>query len=617
MSIPSSSSNRYIVVMGIMLISLLVIAAQLFRIQVYDDSYKLSADNNVLRRTIQYPARGIIYDRKGDMLVYNIAAYDLVVVPMQVRSFDTTLMAELLNLTNDQIRVALDEAKRYSHYKESPVVKQLSPETYGRLQEYLFQFPGFYAQARSLRRYPRPIAAHLLGYIGEVTPSMIADNPYYRAGDYIGISGIEKSYESVLRGRRGVKIQMVDVHNRIKGAYANGKNDTIAIAGQDLHLSLDAKLQEYGEKLMEFRQGSVVAIDPSNGEILSLISTPGYDPNLLVGRARSGNYIALDSNRRKPLFNRAIMALYPPGSTFKVVNGLIALQKGVVQNNESHECHGRYPIGRGVGCHSHPFPRTLTDAIKMSCNTYFCYVFRNILDYGRQGPIDSTFTLWSQSVKRFGFNQRLGIDLPGELAGIVPSAQFYNRYFHKGGWNSLTIISLAIGQGELSTTPLQMANLAAIIANRGHYFTPHVVRSIGQNPQPTPPQRHDVGIDSALFTPIVNGMYEAVNAELWTGGTGWRANVPGLSVCGKTGTAQNPHGEDHSVFIAFAPKDNPKIAIAVYIENAGGGGRWAAPVAGLMIEKYLTDTVKNANMEQWVLDGAKEQFVREAYAQQH
>lgn len=608
------SSKRQVVVMVIMLVTLLIITIQLFRIQVFDDSYKLSADSNVLRRVTYYPARGIIYDRHGEMLVYNIAAYDLMVVPSQVRAFDTAKMAELLDIPIEQIRAALLQAKQYSSYKESLVARQLSPETYGKIQEYLYQFPGFYAQARSLRRYPRPIAAHLLGYVGEVTPSMIAANPYYRSGDYIGISGLEKSYETVLRGQRGVKILMVDVHNRIKGAYDDGRNDTMAIAGQDLHLSLDAKLQEYGEKLMENRRGSVVVLDPRNGEVLALVSTPNYDPNLLVGRARSGNYTALDSNRRQPLFNRATMALYPPGSTFKVVNALLGLQKGTTAENEGHECHGRYPIGRGVGCHSHPYAGSVEAAIKMSCNAYFCYVFRNFLDYGRRGAIDSTFTTWQQGVKGFGFGKRLGIDIPGELAGIVPSADFYNRYFRKGGWSSLTIISLAIGQGELSNTPLQMANLAAAIANRGYYFTPHVVRSIGDNDSTVAYEKHSVGVDSAHFIPVVEGMHQAVNAGWWSGGTGWRASVPGLDVCGKTGTAQNPHGDDHSVFIAFAPKDNPKIALAVYVENAGGGGRWAAPVAGLMIEQYLTDTVKNATMEQWVLDGAKEQLLKEKNA---
>lgn len=610
----TTPANRYIVVMGIMLIAFIAIAIQLFRIQVFDDSYKLSADSNVLRRVIQYPARGIIYDRHGEMLVYNVAAYDLVVVPRQVRAFDTAKMAELLDMPIEQIRMALTAAKHYSYYKESIVARQISPETYGKLQEYLFQFPGFYAQARSLRRYPRPIAAHLLGYIGEVTPSTIEANPYYRAGDYIGISGIEKSYETALRGQRGVKILMVDVHNRIKGSYADGKNDTIALAGNDLHLSLDAKLQEYGEKLMENRRGSVVALDPRNGEILALVSTPNYDPNLLVGRARSGNYTALDSNRRKPLFNRALMALYPPGSTFKVVNALIGLQKGTAYEREGHECHGRYPIGRGVGCHNHPYPATMRDAIKMSCNAYFCYVFRNILDYGRQGAIDSSFTQWEESVKHFGFGHRLGVDLPGELPGIVPTTDFYNRYFRKGGWSSLTIISLAIGQGELSNTPLQMANLAATIANRGYYFTPHVVHCVGEGDTVKPSEKHFVGIDSAHFAPVVEGMFEAVNSGWGSGGTGWRANVPGLDVCGKTGTAQNPHGEDHSVFISFAPKDDPKIAIAVYVENAGAGGRWAAPVAGLMIEQYLTDTVKNAAMEKWVLDGGLQQLQEEGIA---
>lgn len=573
---------------------------KLFYIQLVDTSYRLSADNNVLRRIVQYPARGIIYDRHGDILVFNEAAYDLMVVPAQVKPFDTLQLADLLGITPQQVRESLAQAKAYSRYKESLFVKQLSQATYGRLQEHLYHFPGFYAQPRTLRKYPQSIAAHLLGYVGEVSERQVLENPYYRSGDYIGISGLERSYEEELRGRCGVRTYMVDVHNRIKGSYGEGKYDTIPLAGKDLYLSLDSRLQAYGERLMQGRKGAVVALDPRNGEVLAMVSAPTYDPNLLVGRVRSANFRGLDTMRTKPLFNRPIMALYPPGSTFKVVNALIGLKQGVAWERNGYPCHGRFPIGRGVGCHHHPYARDMASAIRMSCNSYFCYVFRAILDNPRYDSIEQGFQCWADWVHKFGFGQRLKIDLPGELNGIVPTIPFYNRYFRKGGWSSLTIISLAIGQGELGTTPLQMANLAAVIANRGYYYQPHLARAVGDSLSPVEYPQHRLRMDSALFAPIVQGMYEAVNT--WgLGGTGWRARTKGLDVCGKTGTAQNPHGEDHSVFIAFAPRDNPKIAIAVYLENEGFGGRWAAPIAGLMIEEYLTDTVRNKPMEDYVI----------------
>lgn len=605
-------ANRKSLILFIFTLVGVVILGKLFYIQIVDKSYRLSADNNVLRRITLYPARGIIYDRLGKLLVYNEAAYDLLVIPSQVQPFDTAKLIELLHISRKQLVDGLAEARKYSAYKESIILKQISAIDYGYLQEYLHEFPGFFTQARTLRHYPHPTASHLLGYVGEVNERIVFEQPYYKSGDYIGITGLEKTYEQELRGKRGVQTLMVDVHNRIKGSYAHGAYDTAALAGRNLHLSLDLALQQYGEKLMQGRIGSIVAIDPTNGELLAMVSSPSYDPNLLVGRLRSENFRDLDTSKKKPLFNRATMALYPPGSTFKIVNALIGLKEKVVFPQTGYACHGRYPVGRGVGCHNHPYAKDITSAVRMSCNTYFCYVFRNLIDLRRFDSIEGAFRNWEREVRSFGFGKKLGIDLPGELNGIVPTVAFYNRYFRKGGWNSLTIISLAIGQGELSITPLQMANLAAVIANRGHYFQPHLVRSIvdvtgdengmsGKEPTRIEAKRYDLDIESSYFEPVVEGMYQAVNADFSQGPTGWRARVPGLDVCGKTGTAQNPHGEDHSVFIAFAPRDNPRIALAVYVENAGPGGRWAAPIAGLMIEKYLKDSVSNHIMEDYVL----------------
>lgn len=600
------STDKKFVISGIIILIFSAIVIRLFYIQVIDTSYKFSANNNVLRYITQYPARGLIYDRNGELIVANQVVYDLMIIKNQVTPFDTLELATMLDLTVDQVRdafVQVRKQKGYSPRKSVVLFKQLSAENYARLQEKLYKYHGFEVQPRTVRTYPRHIGGHLLGYVGEVDESAIKQDPYYQLGDYIGINGIEKSYEEQLRGVKGVNIFMVDVHNRIKGPYEEGKYDSIAKVGRNLTCTIDANLQEYGEKLMVNKIGSIVAIEPKTGEVLAMISSPGYNPELLIGRDRADNFRVLQNDSLKPIFNRAIMALYPPGSTFKVVNALIGLQEGVVHPETRYSCNGGYPIGRGVGCHIHASPLNLEQAIQSSCNTYFCYVFRNIIDKRDYGSVENGFSNWKHHVESFGYGNKLNIDLPNELRGIVPSTNFYNKYFRKGGWSSLTIISLAIGQGELAATPLQMANLVSTIANRGYYYTPHVVKSVeGETDIDSRfKEKHTTTIDSVWYNYVVEGMDMAVNGAPGSGSTARIAALPDVEICGKTGTSQNPHGADHSVFFAFAPKDNPKIAIAVYVENAGFGATWAAPIASLMIEKYLKDSISRPYLEQYIL----------------
>jgi penicillin-binding protein 2 len=590
-----------------MIAAIAAILLRLFFIQVVDSSYKVTASNNVLHYVTQYPARGIIFDRKNEVLVSNQAAYDLMIIKNQVKAFDTLEFARLLSITKEQVQEnfkSMMRSRYFSAYKQYPFIKQISAKDYARFQEKMFLFPGFFVQARTLRTYPFNIAGGLFGYVGEVDESVLERKPYYKRGDYIGINGLEKTYEEQLRGQKGVSIYMVDVHNQIKGSYADGKYDTIAVPGKNINLSIDAELQAYGEKLMVNKLGSVVAIEPSTGEILALVSSPSYDPELLVGRVRTNNFKDLQSDPLKPLFNRASMAMYPPGSTFKLINGLIGLQEGVLRPEMRYPCHGGYPYGRGVGCHEHRSPLDLIHSVENSCNAYFCYVFRNIVDNPKYSSPAEALGEWRRYVQSFGFGKRLGSDVANELNGIVASPELYNRIYGKNAWKSITIVSLSIGQGELGITPLQMANMSAILANRGHYYTPHLVKRIDGDKgiDPKFKVRHQTLIDTALFRPIVEGMYLAVNGEPGSGATARRAAVPGLDICGKTGTAQNPHGDDHSIFIAFAPKDNPKIAIAVYVENGGFGATYAAPIASLMIEKYLKDSLSRPELEKFLLD---------------
>jgi penicillin-binding protein 2 len=589
--------NRKYVIIALIVLASVALIIKLFGIQVVENKYRLSADNNVLRYITQYPARGLILDRNGKLLVYNQAAYDIMVVPAQTAKMDTAEFCNTLGISIDVFKERIRAAIRYQRKAPSIFLKQVSAETYARFQEKMYMYPGFYVQARTLRKYSKPIGAHVLGYVSEVDDNIIRKEPYYKSGDYIGKTGIEEAYEKEIRGQKGVKIFLVDVLSRVKGSYEEGKKDSVAVQGQNITSSIDMDLQEYGEYLMQNKSGSIVAIEPESGQVLSLVSTPNYDPGLLVGRIRSENFAKLQADTLQPLFNRALMANYPPGSTFKPVSGLIGLQENVITPSTLFACHNGYLT---VACHTHESPLNLEGAIKNSCNAYFCQVFRRVLENPEYLTVSAAYAKWRNYLTEFGFGSTLGTDFVNDLPGFIPAGTYYDKYYGKDRWKALTILSISFGQGELLMTPLQIANMTAAIANRGYYYNPHIVRSYG-DPAVMNPKfaiKHKIGIDSTNFEYIVDGMDQVVNE----GGTGAFSAIKDIVVCGKTGTAQNPHGKDNSVFIAFAPKYNPKIAIAVYVENAGFGATYAAPIASLMIEKYLKGKVDNKALEDYVLN---------------
>ncbi len=592
--------NRKFIIIAIFLVTGLIFVARLFFLQVVDPSYKLSASKNILRYITDYPARGLIYDRNGELLVYNEPFYDLMVIPGQVRDIDTTEFCGLMGITRDFFDRRMKQAKEYSLYRGSVFVRQISKNSYAYIQEKLHKFPGFYVQPRTLRNYTYPVAAHTFGYVGEAGPGIINNNPYYKAGDYIGISGIEKHYEEQLRGEKGVRIKVVDVLSREIGSHQRGRFDTVPTAGKDLYTTLDINLQLYGERLMQNKIGSIVAIEPSTGEILALVSSPSYDPNLLVGRARTQIYRKLQRDTLNPIFNRALMAQYPPGSVFKVVNTLIGLQENVVQPGTRLSCPGYYSSrGITVRCRNHPSPIDLIESIKYSCNTYASILFRNVIEQDDFENIKESFTNWRNYLTSFGLGNVFDNDLPYALSGLIATSDYYDRIYGTNGWRSLTVLSLGIGQGELGTTPLQLANIAATIANRGYYITPHVVKAIG-NPDSINTkynEKNQTAVDKEHFNVMAEAMFQVVEE-----GTGRFSRIEDIEMAGKTGTVQNPHGENHSAFIAFAPKDDPKIAISVIIENSGYGATWAAPLASLMIEKYLTGEVNRKWFEQRIVE---------------
>ncbi|MEE1112952.1 MAG: penicillin-binding protein 2 [Bacteroidales bacterium] len=594
-------SSRRITITAIFIVVGIIYIIRLAHLQIIDDSYTRLANRNALRHITQYPSRGLIYDRNGKLLVYNEAVYDLMVIPRQVKDIDTTEFCSLLKISKDEFIKKMEKAKKYSSYSPSTFEKQISKEDFAPLQEKLYKFEGFYAQSRTLRFYPDSVACHILGYIGEVNEKIIEENPYYKKGDYIGMSGLEKSYEEILRGEKGSKITLVDVHNREKGSFQNGMYDTLAIAGQNLYSTIDIELQKYAEKIMANKRGCIVAIEPSTGEILCFVSAPYYNPNLLVGRVRGKNYKTLSEDISKPLFNRVLMAEYPPGSIFKIAQSLIALDMGVITPNTGFGCDKGL-----VGCHNHPSASSVRDAIKMSCNPYFYRVFQRVVQQTnpKTGKIDSKYglTIWNQAAKRMGFGTRLDIDLPNARKGYIPDTTFYNKWY-PSGWNFYTIYSNSIGQGEVGVIPLQMANFAALVANRGWFISPHIVRNFGDESKKTKyikySEKHHSMIAPEYWDIAVEGMYGVVHEA---GGTARRAKIDDIAVCGKTGTAENI-GDDHSVFICFAPKNNPQIAVAVYIENAqGGGGTWAAPIASLIVEKHIRGKVEREEMEKCYIE---------------
>jgi len=582
--------QRKFVMMAVIILTGLAFAIRLFSLQVLDSEYKLSAENNVLRYVTQYPPRGLIYDRNGELLVFNEAAYDLLVVPNQLAEFDTLELTRLLEVDIEGFNERLEKAQKYSYYKPSVFLEQISREGYGFLEEMLYKYPGFYVQSRTLRKYSYPLAAHILGYVGEVNQKEIERSPYYKSGDYIGKSGIEKAYEDVLRGQKGLNIILVDVFNREKGSFQDGRHDTSAVAGKNLYLTIDAGLQQYGEKLMENKKGSIVALDPQTGEILSMVSSPSYDPNMLVGRIRSKNFRILSKDSLKPLFNRATMAQYPPGSTFKMVNALIALQDEVLFPYTHYSCKGlqSYPIPCS---HDHESPLDLGSAIEQSCNPYFWKVYKSILEEEQYKDIQSSYENWRSKVATFGIGQLLETDLLEQSDGNLPHDSYFNKYYGVKGWKATTVRSLSIGQGEIELTPLQLANLASILANKGYYLPPHILKDIAgsENVNPEFNMKHEVPFSKKYFDIAVEGMERIYTGEY--GSARWY-RIDSISMCGKTGTSQNPHGKNHSIFIAFAPKENPKIAISVVVENSGFGSTWAAPIATLMMEKYLTGSVE-------------------------
>lgn len=593
--------KRHIPLLIGLTIAALVLLGKIFSLQVID-RYKEDADRNSTVYETIYPTRGIIYDRNGNILVGNKVAYDILVSPREVQAFDTVALAAVLDVTPEFIRGKLKEYRRRRSaigFQSVTMMRMVPAETYMRFDEVKYRFPGFKGQVRGVRDYPFNAGGNLLGYVSEVNQAYIDRHPdEYRSGDYAGMTGIEAAREKELRGEKGYHIYLRNSRNQIEQPYKDGAEDKEAIPGHDIVTTIDAVLQQYGQELMQNKVGSIVAIEPSTGEILALVSSPGIDVSQLADIGR--HWEEISTNPYKPMYNRAVQASYPPGSVFKLVNGLIGLEEGVLRPEMTYPCHQGYHFGAGhkLGCHAHKSPLNMEESIMMSCNAYYCYVLKNILDNRKYDNVADGMDHWREMVMSFGFGRKLGSDFPAELSGSIPSSKTYNRAYGKGRWNSTTVISLSIGQGEILATPMHLANLCATIANRGYYYIPHIVReSEGVPLDQRFKERQYTMVDTTQFPKVIKGMWRAVNSGPGMGGTAWIAHVDSLEICGKTGTAQNPRGADNSVFICFAPMDNPKIAIAAYVENGGFGATYAAPMASLMAEKYLTGSVSRPALE--------------------
>lgn len=592
--------KRRYVIAGVAIVIVVIYIIRLFTLQLLSDDYKKNADSNAFLKKIDYPSRGIITDRHGKLMVYNQPAYDIMVVMNEQKNrIDTLEFCEALGITKDFFKVRMAEIKDrnknpgYSRFTQQLFMSQLSDKEFSVFQEKMYRFPGFYVQKRSIRQYQYPYAAHVLGDVAEVSPSDIEGDDYYQAGDYIGKLGVERSYEKQLRGQKGVQILLRDVHGKVQGSYQNGELDTKPIPGKNLTLSLDLNLQALGERLLQGKIGSIVAIEPSTGEVLCMVSSPTYDPRWMVGKKRGKVHHALQRNQWKPLLNRSIMGQYPPGSTFKTTQALTYLSEGIISPSTPFACHrGFYYRGLHVGCHGHASPLSLVPAISTSCNAYFCWgLYYMIGNRRKYKNVQTAMDTWRDYMVSMGFGYKLGIDLPSEKRGLIPNSAFYDKAYH-GSWNGLTIISISIGQGEVNLTPLQIANLGATIANRGYYHVPHVVRKVQGEPLDTLfTRRHYTKANKRAYEYVVAGMRSAVER-----GTCRAANRADYAVCGKTGTAQN-RGHDHSVFMGFAPMNNPKIAIAVYVENGGFGADFGVPIGSLMMEQYIKGSLSPASEE--------------------
>ncbi|MCI6840359.1 MAG: penicillin-binding protein 2 [Prevotella sp.] len=593
--------NRRLVIGGVAVVIVAIYLVRLFTLQLMSDDYKKNADSNAFLKKIEFPSRGAITDRNGRLLVYNQPAYDIMVIMNEESGrLDTTEFCQSLGITKEFFIQRMNDIKDrtknpgYSRFTQQLFMSQLSNEEFSMFQEKIFRFPGFYVQPRSIRQYQYKYAAHILGDVGEVSPSDIEDDDYYMPGDYIGKLGVEKYYEKELRGEKGVQIMLRDARGRIQGKYQNGKYDRRPVAGKDLTLSIDLNLQALGERLLEGKRGSIVAIDPRTGEVLCMVSSPTYDPRIMVGRQRGKNHRLLSHDLWKPLLNRSIMGMYPPGSTFKTSQALTFMSEGIISPGTAFPCHhGFYCRGLHVGCHSHPSPISLVNAISTSCNGYFCWGLYYMMGNRRKYKnVQDAMSMWRDYMVSMGFGYKLGIDLPGEKRGMIPNADYYDRNYH-GSWNGLTIISISIGQGEVTLTPLQIANLGATIANRGYFYTPHVVRKVQGEPLDTAyTRRHYTKASQRAYNYVVAGMRSSALK-----GTCRMLGKYDFEACGKTGTAQN-RGHDHSVFMGFAPMNEPKIAISVYVENGGWGADYGVPIGGLMMEQYLKGKLSPASEAQ-------------------